>query len=182
MNIAMQSALCTDWLIWYISELTGLADVAAEEGVDVPSELAEGNKSCSGALLWPEFDASGADKDFHRSLLVFSVFRRGVKVHAASAAASRSFLRASVLHMGNCVVLLSHSAVCLVVSSSSYNHALNCHCVVTSHMRPIAECLLVEALICSSKESAAGRGIIMTSLRALGMALGAVPYATKIDC
>jgi len=106
----MQSALCTDWFNRYLSELTGLADVAAEERVGLPSISAEGNESCSVSLLRPGFNASGADRDFHRSLLVVSVFRRGVKVHAASAAASMSLLRALVLHMSNYLVSIIHQA------------------------------------------------------------------------
>lgn len=45
--------------------------------------------------------ALGLDSDLRSSLLVFSVFRRGLKVQTASAAASRSRLMASALQSVN---------------------------------------------------------------------------------
>ena len=179
----MQSALCTDWVNRYLRELTGLADVAAEERVALPSESAEGKESCSVSLRRPGFDASGADRDFHRSLLVVSVFRRGVKVHAASAAASRSLLRALLLHMSNYLVSLTHTAgvsVCLVVASSLCNYAHSTVIVLSHHTS--ARLLSVSCVNFSStlpNESAADTGMMMSSLRVLGKALAAIPHAKK---
>ena len=66
---------------------------------DLPAESATGEYCCTAVLLWLVADASGTDRDFHSILLVFSVFRRGLKVHAASAATSSSLLKVLALQV-----------------------------------------------------------------------------------
>lgn len=64
-----------------------------------PLGVTAGASSCSVRLSSGRGIVLGLDRDFQSSLLVFSVFSRGVKVQSALAAASNSLLTASALHM-----------------------------------------------------------------------------------
>ena len=64
-----------------------------------PLGVTAGGSSCSMRLSSGRGIVLGLDRDFQSSLLVFSVFSRGVKVQSALAAASSSLLTASALHM-----------------------------------------------------------------------------------